>query len=690
MKSQPRRILGPTRVVALTVIGLMLAGLAYLGFASEEAVIVPDGAQAGDLVVEPCTFEAENGPVAADCGTLVVPENREDPGSRLIAVPVVRVRALTDNPAEPVFYLEGGPGITNVEFDRASRYTDNRDLVMVGYRGVDGDVKLDCPEVDAAFAHSADLLGEETHRAVAGGHRDCADRLSGEGIDLAGYGLVDQVDDLEAARIALGYDRINLLSESAGTRTALIYSWRHPESIHRSVMIGVNPPGHYLWDDETTDQQIGRYAELCSEDVECKSRTGDLAADLARLGADMPDRWMFLPIDEDTVRVFSFFGIMESTTRSGLLNGGGAPFTFDAWLSAAEGDPSGLWLVSAIPDFMGEVPWFWGQRAAAARVDAEAARAYFSSDWQLGKLNLGSAGSAYAWTGGMLGDAWPAVNGEDEYRQVRTSETETLLISGALDGSTPPQPTAEELLPYLPNGHQVVIPGFGHTASFYQEQPGAGTHLINTYYDSGVVDDSLYTTQTVDFDPDTTFGDYAKRLVAVMIGLALVPILTLAGMARRVARRGGFGSKASAALRSLAPILLGVGGWFLGALIVLATVRSVPITGALVVTLSVGVPIGLGLYLAWVNRSWPTDIKTTGLAVATGGALVGAWMGFYAGGWLLAVLTAIVGSAAVGNLALIGLDIAWGLRGHARTAGAEIGQAQHPFPADTRSGAAMS
>ncbi len=72
--------------------------------------------------------------------------------------------------------------------------------------------------------------------------------------------------------MALGYDRIDLLSESAGTRTAMIYAWRYPKSIHRSVMIGANPPGHFVWDAKTTDEQIRRYAALCAEDASCRSR----------------------------------------------------------------------------------------------------------------------------------------------------------------------------------------------------------------------------------------------------------------------------------------------------------------------------------------------------------------------------------------------------------------------------------
>ena len=59
-------------------------------------------------------------------------------------------------------------------------------------------------------------------------------------------------------------DPIDLVSESAGTRTAMIYAWRYPRSVHRSVMIGVNPPGNFLWDAQTTGEQIRRYAALCA------------------------------------------------------------------------------------------------------------------------------------------------------------------------------------------------------------------------------------------------------------------------------------------------------------------------------------------------------------------------------------------------------------------------------------------
>src|SRR3954466_9308322 len=287
------RPFGPARIVALALISLTALGLAYLHFsAGNDSVSVPSGAPAGHLTLHSCHYATEGGSYRADCGTLVVPESRYKAHSRLIALPVTRIRARSAQPGVPIFRLVGGPGLTNMEFSKASRFADNHDVVLVGYRGVDGSARLDCPEVESALKHSTDFLGEKSFRAYGDAFRSCAHRLTNDGVDLAGYGLAQQVDDLEAARRALGYKRIDLLSESAGTRTAMIYSWRYPESIHRSVMIGVNPPGEFLWDAKTSGEQIRRYAALCGRDTGCRNRTPDLAASLKSSFAQVPGHWL--------------------------------------------------------------------------------------------------------------------------------------------------------------------------------------------------------------------------------------------------------------------------------------------------------------------------------------------------------------------------------------------------------------
>jgi hypothetical protein len=101
--------LTPARIVALVPIALMTGGLAYIRLApGDTPVTVPAWAQAGDLVMEPCTYPTGSGELAAECGTLVVPERRADPGSRLIALPVTRIRARSKDPSEPPLFPRGG------------------------------------------------------------------------------------------------------------------------------------------------------------------------------------------------------------------------------------------------------------------------------------------------------------------------------------------------------------------------------------------------------------------------------------------------------------------------------------------------------------------------------------------------------------------------------------------------------
>ena len=104
-------------LLALFFITFLTLFLAACAGDEEIPITVPDGAQAGDLVdLESCTYERGGVEFAADCSTLVVPENRSDPNSRLIALPVIRVQSTADNPTAPIFWLAGGPGSTNMRF----------------------------------------------------------------------------------------------------------------------------------------------------------------------------------------------------------------------------------------------------------------------------------------------------------------------------------------------------------------------------------------------------------------------------------------------------------------------------------------------------------------------------------------------------------------------------------------------
>src|SRR5215472_17023335 len=374
IKSPRSRPFTWARIVVLVLTAGLLMGLTYLRFASgPETVSVPQGAHAGQLTMHPCTYPTENGSYRADCGTLVVPEDRADPHSRLIALPVIRIRARSAHPLAPVIWLSGGPGTSNMKFPEASRLAARHDVVVVGYRGVDGSSVLSCPEVTAALASSADFLTSASMRAYTQAFPACAHRLQGEGVDLAGYTPAEQAADIEAARVALGYPRIDLLSESAGTRPAMIYTWRYPTRVARSVMVGVNPPGHYLDSGTQIDQGIERYSALCAHDPSCRAHTANLAASMRHTAAHVPGRWYFLPIHPGNVKVGTFLGLTEATSAAAPLSG---PMTLDSWISAAHGDPSGMWLDSMMSGLIVPQSFTWGEMASIGMADAHTAQRY--------------------------------------------------------------------------------------------------------------------------------------------------------------------------------------------------------------------------------------------------------------------------------------------------------------------------
>ena len=72
---------------AMLAVVLVLAGCGA-GEKPVPRIPPPAGAMAGDLDLVPCVHVAREVEYEAVCGTLVVPENRYNPASRLIVVPV--------------------------------------------------------------------------------------------------------------------------------------------------------------------------------------------------------------------------------------------------------------------------------------------------------------------------------------------------------------------------------------------------------------------------------------------------------------------------------------------------------------------------------------------------------------------------------------------------------------------------
>jgi pimeloyl-ACP methyl ester carboxylesterase len=389
---------------------------------------------------------------------------------------------------------------------------------------------LQCPEfIQAAKGVGNNLLSEESIANLGDALTHCAVRLQDEGVDLDGYTILEEIEDVETARVGLGYERINLLSESFGTRVAIIYAWKHPDSLYRSAMISVNPPGRLAWEPDVLDWQITYDANLCARDPECSAQTDDLAETMRTVSQTMPHRWFFLPIDTGKVRFFTHFFLWY---REGLT-GHDAAMVYDAYLAAEKGDPSGLAMMSLMYDLIKPATMMnWGQSAAIVMsTDFDPARDYFAEMNPPGSI-LGAPQSEIAWSPLYFSD-WPATLIPAEYRQVQASDVETLLVSGSVDSTTPARYATDELLPSLGNGKQVILSEFGHVSDVWDLQPEATMHLLTTFYDTGMADDSLFTYQPMDFHVGLGFPVFAKIALAVV----MLVVGGLVVLARFIVRR---------------------------------------------------------------------------------------------------------------------------------------------------------
>jgi hypothetical protein len=240
---------------------------------------------------------------------------------------------------------------------------------------------------------------------------------------------------------------------------------------------------------------------------------------------------------------------------------------------------------------------------------------------------------------------------------VQNSNVPTLLIGGTLDFETPAQNATKELLPHLPNGHQVILSGLGHVDDFWPYEPSASTQLLTTFYGTGQVDTSRYTPNKVSFATPTTQTSIAKDILGAVIGVVVLAALSLLWVALRVRKHGSAGRKTSVVARTIVPVVLGLGGFFGAALVVLTLWPALSLSSELLGILAPSVPIALGLYLAWTHRDWDRATKSLGLLAATAGALLGGWLGFTATSGLFAIVTTTIGAAAAGNLALIAVSL---------------------------------
>jgi pimeloyl-ACP methyl ester carboxylesterase len=143
-------------------------------------------------------------------GFIDVPEDREKPNGRIIRLPVAVLKSPLKDIGAPVFYFEGGPGASNMLDLKNLGIVANHDIICVGYRGVDGTIKLRSKRVGKAskgLHHK--LLSDESLDNLEMEVKRFAASLKNKGIDITKYTMLDVIEDMEYVRKALRYEKVN-------------------------------------------------------------------------------------------------------------------------------------------------------------------------------------------------------------------------------------------------------------------------------------------------------------------------------------------------------------------------------------------------------------------------------------------------------------------------------------------------
>ncbi len=247
----------------------------------------------------PCPFDVPEGSLV-ECGFVVVPEDHNDPAGPTIrlAVAVFKNQSETRLP-DPVMLLCGGPGqrcaadAPLLSLSLATLST-NRDLVIFDQRGVGlSEPALECPEFEQSVLDTLDEPDLEVAlQAQFDAMIDCRDRLTSEGHNLSAYTNLQNAADVDAVRIALGYDQVNLFGGSYGSLLAQATMRDHPNGIRSAVLDSVVPlEGSILVDSSvTTANAIMRLLDACAGDEACNDAYPNLQdvlfAVIDRLNAD--------------------------------------------------------------------------------------------------------------------------------------------------------------------------------------------------------------------------------------------------------------------------------------------------------------------------------------------------------------------------------------------------------------------
>ena len=440
------------------------------------------------LTLKDCTIQNVQG--TAKCGTLEVYEDRAARKGRKINLNIVVLPATSEQrEPDPLFYFAGGPGSAATEdapgiAQLFAKIREHRDLVFVDQRGTGGSNPLNCE-----FYNANDLQSYLGYFFPLEDIRKCRTQLEPKA-DLKLYTTTIAMDDIDDARAALGYDRINLFGGSYGTRAALTYMKRHPQHVRAAILQGVSPANQLMPRDfpQHTERALQGVLSECAADEQCNSAFPNVKAEaqavLAQLIKGPVEVEVQKPRSSERVKVKLSRDLAAETIRYMLYNPVAASRIPLMIHTAAQGDfapmtraaiqyrmnlvgtgSNGMYLSVTCAE---DLPWIKpgeGERIAANT---------FLGDYRLRQQREAC-------------ELWPRATIERDYAQPVRSDAPVLILTGEWDPVTPPL-YGEATAKSLKNSLNIIVPHGAHGLGGL-EGMDCIENIINKFIQSGTTKD---------------------------------------------------------------------------------------------------------------------------------------------------------------------------------------------------------
>jgi pimeloyl-ACP methyl ester carboxylesterase len=229
-------------------------------------LVLASEADAGSPIVgERFVTMSDGSRLLGEIGRLRLPES-EKRGARDIEISFLRLASTSASPGTPIYFIEGGPGISGIEEIGTSpivaRLRALADVVVVEQRGTGQSLpRLDCAERFALpldrYPARAEFIAD-ARRAF----RACAGFWRARGFDPAAYTATEFAGDILHVADALDHRRIRLFAHSFGTQIALEALRRTAARLESVVLNGPYPRGVPITTPLKQDRFIERHGTM--------------------------------------------------------------------------------------------------------------------------------------------------------------------------------------------------------------------------------------------------------------------------------------------------------------------------------------------------------------------------------------------------------------------------------------------